>query len=122
MEELERDIHRQTPAEKARARAEHRKLKKDEIGLHYILADERGRWFLMRLFEQCHMLDTTFPDEDHTNRMLIFEGERRVAVNILDQIARGKELDSKLLAEKEYYDFFYEMDRLVAAADIERKE
>ena len=37
-----------------------RQQQKDEAALKYVLADERGRWFLERLFKRCHMEASTF--------------------------------------------------------------
>lgn len=122
MNEVLQEITRLTPADRARLRAERRKLEKDTHSLKYILDDPRGRWFIMRLFEWCHMLDTTFTNEDHTNRMLVYEGERRVALNIQRCIIDSGELSMKVKAELEYYDFQKSMDNLIAAAEIERRE
>jgi len=77
---------------------------KDTDALHYLLSDPKGRWFLMRLYDRCHMLSTTYPDEGNVNQMLVWEGERRVALNInanislLDQDA----VLARHLAEREY--------------------
>ena len=80
---------------------------KDEAALRYILEDERGRWFLERLFKRCHMEASTFGDLERTNGMMIFEGERRVALDILRNIRLlGPEgLKGKQLAETERMTF-----------------
>ena len=77
---------------------------KDTAALDYLLADARGRWFLMRLCERCHIHSTTYPDEDNINRMLVYEGERRIALNILANISIMGEraVEAKQLAEREY--------------------
>ena len=83
---------------------EQEQIVKDPEALRYILEDSRGRWFLMRLFDRCHMLSTTYPDEGQVNQMLIWEGERRVALNILSNVnLLGPDaVNARQLAEREY--------------------
>lgn len=83
---------------------EQEQIVKDSEALRYILEDSRGRWFLMRLFDRCHMLSTTYPDEGQVNQMLIWEGERRVALNLLSNInLLGPDaVNARQLAEREY--------------------
>lgn len=83
---------------------EQEQIIKDSEALRYILEDSRGRWFLMRLFDRCHMLSTTCPDEGQVNQMLIWEGERRVALNILSNVnLLGPDaVNARQLAEREY--------------------
>lgn len=111
-----------TPAEKAAERAERKMMQKDREGLEYILSDEKGRWFLMRLFERCHLLASTFPDADHTNRMILHEGERRVALQVEQSIIDIGGLSLKQKAEEEYYDWMKSQQNLIDAAETERKE
>ncbi len=68
------------------AYAQREQEKKDSDALNYLLTDEKGRWFLMRLFDRCHMMSSTYPDTDHTDRMLIAEGERRAALTVKNNI------------------------------------
>lgn len=107
--------------ERAIDRANAKRDKLDDQGMRYLLADKRGRWFLMRLYEQCHMLDTTFTAEDHTNRMLIHEGERRVALRIQRNIAQSEDtLDAMETARREYYAFWRNEQAVIDA--IKEKE
>lgn len=120
---MEFDLSIMTPAEKAAARAEQKRAKKDQQALEYLLSDEKGRWFLMRLFERCHMMGSTWPDEDHTNRMIIWEGERRVALGIQSSIVDDLHaVELKTQAEREYYEFMISEQKLIDAAENERKE
>lgn len=112
-----------TRLQRAVDRANAKREAKDEKGLRYLLADERGRWFLMRLFERCHMLDTTFPQEDHTNRMLVYEGERRVALRIQHEIMAREDIeDSMEQARREYNAFWRSEQAVINAIDQEEKE
>ena len=107
-----------TAAGKAAQRADEAIAKKDAAALNYVLADENGRWFIMRLFEQCHLINTTFPPDDHTNRMLINEGERRVGLNLLERVVADMgALDAKQIAECEYFKFMTEQNMLIEAAE-----
>lgn len=111
-------INEMTPAEKAAQRADEAMARKDSMSLKYVLADEKGRWFVMRLFEQCHMINTTFPPDDHTNRMLINEGERRVGLNLLERIVGDMgALSAKQVAEREYFKFMNDQNQLIEAAE-----
>ena len=58
----------------------------DKASLDYLLADRRGRWFLQRMFRRCHLYGKTFCDSMNTNEMMLFEGERRVALNLRKNI------------------------------------
>lgn len=94
--------------------------KRDEASLEYLLADERGRWFLMRLMDRCHIMDSTFPDSDRTNRMLIAEGERRAALTVrqnIMHIADGIERYQE--AEREYQAFQQRMEDLMQTTGSE---
>lgn len=80
---------------------------KDKEALTYMLQDKAGRWFLMRLFERCHVFSSTFPDEGNVNTMLVWEGERRVALTIMNNINLLGDAYAKLkqAAEEEYNSF-----------------
>ena len=107
-----------TPAGKAEQRADEAIAKKDLSALDYVLEDENGRWFIMRLFEQCHLINTTFPADDNTNRFLINEGERRVGLNLLERIVADMgALNAKQIAEREYFKFMTEQNMLIEAAE-----
>lgn len=58
----------------------------DRASLEYLISDRRGRWFMQRIFRSCHLYEQTFSDSDSTNEMLLFEGERRIALNIRKNI------------------------------------
>lgn len=117
------EIIKKTPAQKAAERAERELIKKDTEALRHVLHSEKGRWFIMRLFESCHIFSSTFPDSDHTNRMLIHEGERRIALNIERRLVEDMEsLSYKAKAEKEYFSFFTNMQKTIKAAEMERND
>ena len=91
----------------AYARQEQEKC--DVASLDYLMADERGRWFLMRLMVRCHIMDSPFPDL--TNRMLIAEGERRAALTVRQNIMHMADgLAQYQQAEREYMDFQQRME------------
>lgn len=96
---------------------------KDTEALRYILEDHRGRWFLMRLFDRCHMLSTTYPDEGQVNQMLIWEGERRVALNILSNInLLGPDaITNRQQAEREYTTYNANASYLLRLAENNEK-
>lgn len=66
-------------------------MRRDEAALRYLLADARGRWYISRMMERCHVFGTTAHDD--TNRMLIMEGERRVGVELYDNLRMLSVLD-----------------------------
>lgn len=108
------DLGLETAGTKAAERANLAMYRKDRQALEYILEDERGRWFFMRLLESCHILSSTYPPEDHTNRMLVYEGERRVGLNLLARtVGDLKDLRHKQQAESEYYAFMQRMEEQI---------
>lgn len=56
---------------------------KDREAVLYMLADERGRWFLSRLMDAC---GTKKEMPDDVNRIFIAEGKRRIGLYIEDFI------------------------------------
>lgn len=96
---------------------------KDGRALDYLLSDEDGRWFLMRLFERCHIFSTTYPNEGDINQMMVWEGERRVALNILGNISLMGEhyFQLKQLGEKEYNDHYNRAAYLMRQAEQNEK-
>ena len=79
--------------------------RRDEAALRYMLADERGRWFISRMLERCHVFTPTAYDD--INRMLINEGERRVGLELYDRMLSivdetGVCAEQRRMAEAEY--------------------
>lgn len=104
-------------ADKMRRIADGKIAVKDRAALLYLLDAPDGRWFLMRLFERCHLLGGALPSDD-VNVLLIREGERRVGLHIqklvTDDLAA---LAARQEAEREYYAFMNELQVLIAAVD-----
>lgn len=80
--------------------------RRDEAALRYLLSDERGRWFLSRMMERCNIYGAASGD---IHQMLIFEGGRRVGVELHDNLRMlaefdetGQCLDQIQIAEREY--------------------
>lgn len=96
---------------------------KDSRALDYMLSDEDGRWFLMRLFERCHIFSTTFPNEGDVNQMMVWEGERRVALNILGNINLMGDhyFQLRQMGEKEYNDHYSRAAYLMRLAEKNEK-
>lgn len=103
--------------ERAQTIAEEKVRRKDEAALRYLMADERGRWFAMRLFEQCHMVQAVPFSEGNVNRLLVSEGERRVGLVLLSNIEALGALDEKQQAEREYYAFMRQVEELAESAE-----
>ena len=83
-----------TTADKDQARRrEHlreEEARRDEASLRYLLSDERGRWFLSRMLERTHIHSMAGGD---INQLLLFEGERRVGVELYDNLRMLAALD-----------------------------
>lgn len=107
-------------ADKMRRIAAEKIESKDRAALLYLLDRQEGRWFLMRLFERCHLIsDAPFP-EDNVHRLLIMEGERRVGLHIKNLVTDDlASLAAKQQAESEYYAFMNELENLIRAAEKE---
>ena len=109
--------YEQSAADKLRYIANGKIAVKDKEALLYMLKEPEGRWFLMRLFERCHLIsDAPFP-EDNVHRLLIMEGERRVGLHIKNLVT--DDLAAKQQAESEYYAFMNELESLIRAAEKE---
>jgi len=83
--------------------------RRDEAALRYLLADERGRWFLSRMMERSHVYESPAGD---IHQILMFEGERRVGVEIYNNLRMLAALDESTkcaeelqMAEREYQAF-----------------
>ena len=107
-------------ADKMRRIADEKVAAKDRAALLHLLDAAEGRWFLMRLFERCHLIsDAPFP-EDNVHRLLIMEGERRVGLHIKNLVTDDlASLAAKQQAESEYYAFMNELESLIRAAEKE---
>lgn len=103
--------------ERAQTIAENKIRRKDIAALRYLMADERGRWFAMRLFEQCHMVQAVPFSEGNVNRLLVSEGERRVGLVLLSNMEALGVLNEKQQAEREYYAFMRQMKELIQSAE-----
>ena len=86
--------------------------RRDEAALRYLLADKRGRWFLSRMMERCHVFSSTIPADGELNRVLVVEGERRVGLELYENLRTLSALDEsgvcdakRRAAEKEYGQF-----------------
>jgi hypothetical protein len=116
----EDDMDQQEKEARIIAYASQEQEKRDTASLDYLMADERGRWFLMRLMDRCHIMDSTFPDSDHTNRMLIAEGERRAALTVRQNIMHMADgLARYQQAEREYMAFQQRMEDLMQTTESE---
>lgn len=75
---------------------------RDKKALRSLLATKEGRWFLIRLIERTQLYSRAYRSE--TNDLLIFEGRRRVGLELINDIADlgEEELLRKQLAEREY--------------------
>lgn len=78
--------------------------KKDKDALNHLLSTPEGRWFLIRLLEDCMIYADTFTGD---NRTFFNEGKRSVGLRIM---ARVNELGEqarlfKHQGENEYYSF-----------------
>lgn len=112
--------YEQSPADKMRRIADGKIAVKDKAALIYMMNHVNGRWFLMRLFERCHIIGGGPFPEDNVNRMLVMEGERRVGLHIQNIITDdGDMLTLKQKAESEYYAFMNELESLIRAAEKE---
>ncbi len=81
-------------------------MRRDEEALRYLISDERGRWFLSRMLERCHVFSMASGD---VNRILLFEGERNIGVELYDNLRMlaaldetGESLGNIQTAEREY--------------------
>lgn len=94
--------------------------RRDEAALRFLLGDQRGRWFLSRMLERCHVFTSTIPQGGDMSRVLVSEGERRVGVELYANLRTLRAIDksgecSELwqTAEREYGQFMarYELGK-----------
>ena len=80
-------------------------VNKDVEAVRWMLGDERGRWFLQRMFQACQLTGNTFTGNSGT---FYNEGRRDVAVGFY-QLIRGKLREEGIrllhLAELEMVEF-----------------
>lgn len=59
--------------------------RRDEEAIGFVMSDPRGRWFVSRLLERCHcsMSNAAYTD---INKLVLHEGERRIGVDMLNNI------------------------------------
>ena len=113
-------VYEGAPADQMRRIADGKIAVKDRAALLYLLDAPEGRWFLMRMFERCHLLGGALPADD-VNVLLIREGERRVGLHIQKLVTDDPAaLSARQEAEREYYAFLHELQELIAA--VESKE
>ena len=94
----------------------------DREAYEFVLSDSKGRWFLMRLFDNTYVNATTFTGNSQS---FFNEGKRAVAVNIVNKIAQLlgiNGINAKQLAEREYIDFMARAKAMAAKKDSEREE
>lgn len=87
---------------------EQRKLKE---AMDYILNDKNGRWFIARLYEQCHV--TLWPYNNKIDYLYKWEGERQVAFKINKLISKFNLLSKKQLAINDYEQYKQYLKNLV---------
>jgi len=90
------------------------KERRDREAFEYMLADPRGRWFLMELFNNTYYNATTYTGNSQS---FFNEGKRSVTVNIVNRISRLLGLQGiklKQQAEQEYAAFVLEAERLIS--------
>ena len=88
--------------------------RKDAASIDYMLDDEKGRWFLMRLMDNCHIFNSLYTGAEDTNKLLIFEGERRAALTIRNNICSLPDgLAMLQQAEAEYADWKHHVQEII---------
>lgn len=87
---------------------EQRKLKE---AMDYILNDKNGRWFIARLYEQCHI--TLWPYNNKIDYLYKWEGERQVAFKINKLISKFNLFSKKQLAINDYEQYKQYLKNLV---------
>lgn len=89
--------------------------RRDEASLRFLLSDEKGRWFLSRIMERAHLHEVASGD---IHQILLFEGERRVGVELYQNLRTlasldesGKCYEELQKAEREYGAFLARYNR-----------
>lgn len=110
-------------ADKMRRIADQKVAAKDRTALLHLLDTVEGRWFLMRLFERCHLVKNTSFLTSDLKDLLVKEGERRVGMYIESILTQNAALlAAKQKAETEYHAFMQEMESLIRAAEQDEEE
>lgn len=103
----------------------HARFFQEEINRHdkeayqYMLSDPRGRWFLMRLFDNTYLNSTTYTGNSQS---FFNEGKRAVGVNVHRKIVDllGIEgINLRQLAEREYIKVQKDAERLISEQEGE---
>lgn len=79
--------------------------------MDYILNDKNGRWFIARLYAQCHL--TMWPYNNKIDYLYKWEGERQVAFKLDKLISKFELLNKKQLAISEYEQYKKYLKNLV---------
>lgn len=91
----------------------------DAEAYKYMLTDPRGRWFLMRLFDNTYVNATTFTGNSHS---FFNEGKRAVGINVNRKIVETLGTDGIKLrqqAELEYIKVQKEAERMISERESE---
>lgn len=81
---------------------------KDEQSLDFVMSNEHGRWFVSRLLDRCSILSSM--PTSNTNDLLIFEGKRRIGLEIMVAIQSQGLVEQRQQGEKEYADTIRKID------------
>ncbi len=96
--------------------------RRDEEALKYMLSDERGRWFLSRMLERCHVFSSTYSILSDVNNMMVMEGERRVGVELYDNLRTLSAIDTTGICERAWREAENEYGRFLARYKIGKEQ
>lgn len=85
---------------------------RDNEALQFVMDNELGRWFMMRLLDTSQVFCTTFTGNSET---FFREGRRSVGLDMMERIKRlgMRGIEVKQLAEKEYIETQLKFDNMV---------
>nr|DAH87135.1 MAG TPA: hypothetical protein [Caudoviricetes sp.] len=81
----------------------------DRDALQDVLQTRSGRWFIMRLFDSCHVFERTMTGNSWT---YFNEGARDMGLQLRGRIIRDGHVDALQLAEREYVEKIAELQKL----------
>ena len=81
----------------------------DREALQDVLQTRSGRWFIMRLFDSCHVFERTMTGNSWT---YFNEGARDMGLQLRGRIIRDGHIDTLQLAEREYVEKITELQKL----------
>lgn len=81
----------------------------DREALQNVLQTPAGRWFIMRLFDSCHVFERTMTGNSWT---YFNEGARDMGLQLRGRIIRDGHIDILQLAEREYVEKITELQKL----------